>query len=89
MVRSFIKNEQTIKHSTLMLFRHGTHDQPRTLLPNSLEAYNFALSRKTLNCLTPYEYICNIWKSQTYRLAINPVPQIIDLNTRTLRALYL
>jgi transposase InsO family protein len=51
---------RTIKDATVKLFPHETHDQLRTHLADFLAADNFARRLKTLNGLTPYEYICKI-----------------------------
>lgn len=51
---------RTIKDATVKLFPPETHDQLRTHLADFLAAYNFARRLKTLNGLTPYEYICKI-----------------------------
>ena len=36
---------------------------------------------KTLNGLTPYEYICKIWTSEPGRFTLNPIHQMPGLNT--------
>lgn len=46
-----------------------------------IAAYNFARRLKTLNVLTPYEYICNIWTSEPDRFILNPIHQMPGLNT--------
>ena len=50
--------------------------------PNfSMAAYNFARRLKTLNGLTPYEYICKIWTSEPDRFILDPIHQMPGLNT--------
>ncbi len=44
-------------------------------------AYNFAKRLKTLNGLTPYEYICNIWTKEPKRFRLNPIHHTPGLNT--------
>jgi hypothetical protein len=44
-------------------------------------AYNFARRLKTLDGLTPYEYICKIWTSEPDRFILNPIRQMPGLNT--------
>ena len=46
-----------------------------------MAAYNFARRLKTLNGLTPYEYICKIWTSEPDRFILNPIHQMPGLNT--------
>lgn len=55
--------------------------QLRTHLTDFMAAYNFARSLKTLNGLTPYEYICKIWTSEPDRFILNPIHQMPGLNT--------
>jgi len=51
----------------------------RTLyLSDFMAAYNFRRSLKTLNGLTPYEYVCKIWTSEPERFIINPNHQNTD-----------
>ena len=52
-----------------------------------MAAYNFARRLKTLNGLTPYEYICKIWTSEPDRFILNPIHQMPGLNTRALQRL--
>ncbi|MCP1197482.1 hypothetical protein NKW84_16720, partial [Acetobacter senegalensis] len=42
---------------------------------------------KTLNGLTPYEYICKIWTSEPETFIINPTHQNTGLNTYRLNPL--
>ncbi|MEQ3746862.1 MAG: IS481 family transposase, partial [Henriciella sp.] len=50
-------------------------------LVDFMDAYNFARRLKTLNGLTPYEYICKIWTSEPDRFILNPIYQMPGLNT--------
>lgn len=55
--------------------------RPRSLtLADFLDAYNFARRLKTLNGLTPYEYICKIWTSEPQRFIVDPIHQMPGLN---------
>jgi hypothetical protein len=47
----------TIKEATVKRFRYDSHDQLRMHLADFMAAYNFARRLKTLDGLTPYEYI--------------------------------
>ena len=62
-------------------FHYDSHDQLRTHLADFLAAYNFARRLKTLNGLSPYEYICKIWTSEPERFILNPIHQMPGLNT--------
>ena len=44
-------------------------------------AYNFARRLKTLNGLTPYEFICKRWTTEPERFTLNPLQQMPGLNT--------
>lgn len=53
----------------------------RTHLADFMDAYNVASRLKTLNGLTPYEYICKIWTSEPDRFILSPIHQMLGLNT--------
>jgi transposase InsO family protein len=72
---------RTIKDATVKRFHYDGHDQLRAHLADFLAAYNFARSLKTLNGLTPYEYICKIWTSEPDRFILDPIHQMPGLNT--------
>ncbi len=72
---------RTIKEATVKRFHYDSHDQLRTHLSDFIAAYNFARRLKTLNGLTPYEYICKIWTSEPDRFILNPIHQMPGLNT--------
>jgi cation:H+ antiporter len=44
-------------------------------------AYNFGRRLKTLKGLTPNEYSCKIWTTEPHRFILNPIPQMLGLNT--------
>ncbi|MXS81412.1 IS481 family transposase, partial [Nitrosomonas sp. GH22] len=44
-------------------------------------AYNFAKRLKALKGLTPYEYICKIWKNEPDRFIFDPFQHTVGLNT--------
>ncbi len=50
-------------------------------LTDCMAAYNFARRLKTLNGLTPYEYIRKIWTSEPDRFILKPIHQMLGLNT--------
>ena len=71
---------RTIKDATVKRFHYEDHDQLRTHLADFMAAYNFSRRLKTLNGLTPYEYICKIWTSEPDRFILNPIHQLPGLN---------
>jgi hypothetical protein len=48
----------------------------REHLANFVAAYNFAKRLKTLQGLTPYEFICKCWTKEPQRFISNPHHQI-------------
>lgn len=72
---------RTIKDATVKRFHYDSHDELRTHLADFMAAYNFARRLKTLNGLTPYEYIARIWTSEPDRFIVNPIHQMPGLNT--------
>nr|WP_083903088.1 hypothetical protein [Octadecabacter antarcticus] len=69
------------RHTLLPLDHYDKHDQVHTHLADFIAAYNFARRLKTLNGLTPYEYICKIGTSEPERFIVNPIPQMPGPNT--------
>jgi len=72
---------RTIKDATVKRYHYDSHEQLRSHLADFLDAYNFARRLKTLNGLTPYEYICKIWTSEPQRFIVDPIHQMPGLNT--------
>lgn len=72
---------RTIKEATVQRYHYDDHDQLRSHLADFIAAYNFARRLKTLNGLTPYEYICKIWTQEPQRFTIDPIHQMPGLNT--------
>ncbi len=75
------QRNRTIKDASVKRYHYENHDQLRTHLADFMAAYNFARRLKTLNGLTPYEYICKIWTSEPERFIINPIHQMPGLNS--------
>jgi transposase InsO family protein len=75
------QRNRTIKDATVKRFHNDDHDKLRTHLADFMAAYNFARRLKTLGGLTPYEYICRIWTSEPDRFILNPIHQMLRLNT--------
>ncbi len=59
--RTHEPDDQGSDGQTLSLVRH---DQLEIHLADFINAYNYARRLKTLDGLTPYEYICKIWSEQ-------------------------
>ena len=72
---------RTIKDATVKRYHDARHDQLRSHLADFLNAYNFARRAKTLNGLTPYEHICEIWTSEPDRVVLKPIRQMPGLNS--------
>mmetsp|Transcript_29206 Transcript_29206/g.56497 ORF Transcript_29206/g.56497 Transcript_29206/m.56497 type:complete len:126 (-) Transcript_29206:383-760(-) len=72
---------RTIKDATVKRYHYDSHDQLRTHLADFMAAYNFARRLKTLNGLTPYEYICKIWTSEPDRFNLNPIQKMPRMNS--------
>jgi len=67
--------------ATVRRYHCDSHDQLRAHVADFLAAYNFARRLKTLNGLTPYEYICKIWTSEPARFILDPIHQMPGLNS--------
>ncbi|MCB9964408.1 MAG: IS481 family transposase [Rhodospirillales bacterium] len=72
---------RTLKDATVKKYYYQTHSQLKEHMQTFLMAYNFARRLKTLNGLTPYEYICKIWTNEPDRFTINPFHHTVGLNT--------
>ena len=71
---------RTIKDATVKRYFYETHDQLRAHLQNFVDAYNFARRLKTLRGLTPYEFICKAWTSDTQlKSAAQQMRALIDI----------
>jgi transposase InsO family protein len=71
---------RTIKEATVKRYYYETHDQLRGHLNDFVAAYNVARRLKTLNGLTPFEYICKVWTKEPGRFNVNPTHQSLGLN---------
>jgi transposase InsO family protein len=72
---------RTIKEATVQRYHYDSHDQLQIYLLDFIAAYNFARRLKTLNGLTPYEYICKCWQNDPHRFTLDPTHQMPGLNT--------
>lgn len=72
---------RTLKDATVKRYHYQSHDQLKQHLHTFLMAYNFAKRLKTLRGLTPYEYVCRIWRGEPQRFHINPAHHTVGLNS--------
>ena len=71
---------RTIKDATVKRFHYDDHQQLRRHLGDFIDAYNFGRRLKTLQGLTPYEFICKQWTIEPERFTLNPIHQMPGLN---------
>ena len=76
---------RTIKEATVKRYYYETHQQLKYHLKLFLTAYNFARRLKTLNGLTPYEYIVKCWQNDEERFKIYPSHDTLGLNIYKMR----
>ncbi len=72
---------RTIKEATVKRFHYETSLQLQTHLADFVSAYNFGRRLKTLNGLSPYEFICKCWTKEPQRFNLNPIHQMPGLNS--------
>ena len=72
---------RTIKEATVERYHYDKHEQFQDHLSNFIDAYNFGRRLKSLQGLTPYEFICKIWTIEPERFKENPTHQILGPNT--------
>ncbi|QLH41227.1 MAG: IS481 family transposase [Defluviicoccus sp.] len=72
---------RTIKDATVKRFHDDDHAKFEAHLADFIAAYNFGRRLKTLRGLTPYEDICTVWTSEPERFKLDPIHQILGLNT--------
>ena len=71
---------QTLKDATVRCYHYESHDQLQQYLADFVDAYNFARRLKTLEGLTPYEFICKRWTLEPKRFRLNPLHQMAGLD---------
>ena len=71
----------TIKEATVKRYHYDTHSQLETHLKDFISAYNCARRLKTLQGLTPFEYICKIRRNEPDRFRIKPTHHTTGINT--------
>lgn len=72
---------RTIKEATVKRYHYDSHQQLESHLHDFIQAYNYARRLKTLNGLTPYEFLCKTWISEPERFIMNPIHQRPGLNS--------
>jgi hypothetical protein len=72
---------RTLKEATVQRYYYDTHQQLQEHLQAFLMAYNLAKRLKTLNGLTPYEFICQQWQKQPDLFLQNPFHHTLALDT--------
>jgi transposase InsO family protein len=72
---------RTRKEATVKRYYYENHQYLKEHLYNFLNAYNFAKRLKTLQGLTPYEYIIKCWQKEPERFHTNPCHHTVGLNT--------
>ena len=72
---------RTLKEATVKRYYYENHQLLKEHLYNFLNAYNFAKRLKTLQGLTPYEYIMKCWQKDPERFKVNPNHHSLGLNT--------
>jgi hypothetical protein len=71
---------RTLKEATVKRYYDESHQQLKEHLYNFLNASNFAKRLKTLQGLTPSEYIIKYWQREPGRLKLNPCHHTVGLN---------
>jgi len=72
---------RTIKEATVKRYYYNSQEQLKAHMHSFLMAYNFARRLKTLQGLTPYEYICKIWTKEPKRFNVDPFQHTVGLNS--------
>jgi transposase InsO family protein len=71
---------RTIKDATVKRYHYDSHDQLSRHLDDFVSAYNFGRRLKTLNGLTPYEFICKRWTIEPEGFKLDQIHQMPGLN---------
>jgi hypothetical protein len=71
---------RTIKEATVKRYHYDTRDHLRGHLSQFVAAYNHARRLKTLQGLTPHEFICRTWQNEPKRFTFDPLYQLPGLN---------
>jgi hypothetical protein len=72
---------RTIKEAKVKRCHCDTHFQLETHITDFNAAYNYARRLKTLQGLSPFDYICKIWTTEPERFNVDPIHHTPGLNT--------
>jgi len=79
--RSGRANEPHDQGRTVKRFHYNDHSQLQSHLADFIDAYNYARRLKGLGGLTPDEFICKCWTAEPERFDLDPMNQMLGLNT--------
>ena len=65
--------KRTLKEATVKWYYYDTHAQLKQHLYDFVNAYNFAKRLKSLEGLTPYEFIIQCWQNKPQSFILNPI----------------
>lgn len=68
----------TIEDATVERFHYDSHEQLRAHLTDFIAACNFSRRLNTLSVPTSYEYIAEVWTSDSNRSILNPITRCRD-----------
>jgi hypothetical protein len=74
---------RTLQEATVKRYDDENQQQLKEHFSNFLNAYNFAKRLKTLQGLTPYEYIIKRWQKEPARFTLNPCHHTLVHNQAT------
>jgi hypothetical protein len=72
---------RTIKEATVKRHHYNSHAQLTAYLHEAINAYNYGCRLETQRGVTPYEYICKCWTSESERFSLNQHHQMPGPNT--------
>ena len=72
---------RTIKDATVRRYHYDDHGQIERHLYDFVTAYDFGRRLKTLKGLTPYEFLCKQWTTEPQRFSLDPIYQMLGLNS--------
>ena len=74
------QRNKTIKEATVHRYYYESKTSLQEHLQAFINAYNFAKRLKSLNGLTPWEFIIKEWKSEPKLFRITPTPYNVGRN---------
>jgi hypothetical protein len=72
---------RTIKDATIKTYHYDDLENLKAHVMAFVTAYNFAKHLKALKWRTPYQVICKRWTTEPQRFRLNPLQQMLGLNT--------